>query len=211
MAGITVVGLGPGGRDYITEAAERAVRQADVLVGGRRHLDMYRHLTVEKHPITADIEPMLVAIEKGVAAGKHVVVLASGDPGFYGILSTLHRRLPGLRPEVVPGVSSFQLACARLGITWEDAYLTSCHGRDPATLAAAVKDNRKVITFTDPRHNPPSLARALLESGTGDLPVHVACNLSYPDETVTSTTLERLGAEEDWPSSNCVMVIINEN
>lgn len=192
------------------EAAERAISKADVLVGGRRHLSMYNHLAVEKHPVTADMEPLLAIIEKNVAAGKHVVVLASGDPGFYGILSTLKRCLPGLRPEVVPGISSFQLACARLGITWEDACLTSCHGRDPAVLTAAVQNYAKVITLTDPHHTPPALARGLLETGIGDLTVHVACSLSYPDETLTTTTLKQLATVKKWTSNNCIMVIINE-
>ncbi|KJS10812.1 MAG: hypothetical protein VR67_16030 [Peptococcaceae bacterium BRH_c8a] len=211
MAGLTVVGLGPGSRAYVTEAAERAINQADVLVGGRRHLDMYKHLAVDKYPVTADMAPLIDIIKAHVAAGKHVVVLASGDPGFYGILATLKRRLPGLRPEVVPGVSSFQLGCARLGIAWEDACLTSCHGRDPAVLVAAVKKHAKVITLTDPHNTPPALARVLLDGAIGDLTVHVACNLSYPDETLTTTTLKQLAAEEKWISSNCIMVIINEN
>ncbi len=210
MAGITVVGLGPGSRDYLTEAAEHAINQADILIGGRRHLDMYNHLTVEKYPITADMAPLVDIIEANVAAGKHVVVLASGDPGFYGILSTLKRRLPGLRPEVVPGISSFQLGCAKLGISWEDACLTSCHGRDPAALVAAVNKHAKVITLTDPQNTPPALARALLGGGIGDLSVHVACNLSYNDESLTTTTLKELAAAEQWSSSNCIMVIINE-
>lgn len=193
----------------MTEAAERAISKADVLIGGRRHLDMYNHLAVKKYPVTADMAPLVDIIEANVAAGKHVVVLASGDPGFYGILSTLKRCLPELRPEVVPGISSFQLGCARLGISWEDACLTSCHGRDPAVLVAAVKKYSKVITLTDPHNTPPALARALLGRGIGDLAVHVACNLSYPDETLTTTTLKQLAAEEKW-SSNCIMVMINE-
>ena len=210
MAGITVVGMGPGGMDYVTEAAQKAVGKANVLVGGRRHLDMYRHLSVEKIPITVDLEPLLDTIRNRVEAGEHVVVLASGDPGFYGILSTLRRRLPDLEPEVIPGVSSIQLACARLGITWEDACLFSCHGRSCAQLAEAVLNRPKVITLTDPRHTPPELARILLQAGVGHRLVFVACNLSYPEETIVATSLRQLAAGESCPSSNCVMVIINE-
>ncbi len=194
----------------MTEAARRAVAGADVLVGGNRHLAMYSHLTVEKYPINSDLAALMDIIETRVKAGKQVVLLASGDPGFYGILATLKRRLPELRPEVVPGISSFQLGCARLGISWEDACLTSCHGRDPEVLVTAVKKHAKVITLTDPRNTPPALARALLNGGIGDLPVHVACNLSYPDETITTTTLHQLAARENWSLNNCIMVILNE-
>lgn len=210
MAGLTVVGLGPGAAEYLTPAAAQAIDRADILVGGHRHLEMYRHLPVPRIPITADLKPLLHNIDQEVAAGKNVVVLASGDPGFYGILTTIKRELPHLKPRVVPGISSFQLACARLGITWEEACLTSCHGRDPGHLARLVKNHRLVITLTDRQHNPPALARALLEAGTGDLPVHVACNLSYPEELITSTTLEILAARTNWTSGSCVMVIVNE-
>jgi len=194
----------------VTEAAERAIAGADVLVGGNRHLDMYNHMNVEKYPINSDLAALMHIIETKVKAGKQVVLLASGDPGFYGILATLKRRLPELRPEVVPGISSFQLGCARLGISWEDACLTSCHGRNPAVLVAAVKKHAKVITLTDPSNTPPALARVLLEGGIGDIQVHVACNLSYPDETIATTTLRQLAAREKWSSNNCIMVILNE-
>lgn len=204
------MGLGPGSREYITEAAERAITGADVLVGGHRHLAMYNRLAMEKYPINSDLTALMDIIEAKVATGKHVVILASGDPGFYGILATLKRLLPKLRPVVVPGISSVQLGCARLGISWEDACLTSCHGRDPAVLVAAVKKHVKVITLTDPRNTPPTLARTLLDGGIDDLPVHVACNLSYPDETITTTTLKQLAARENWSTSNCIMVILNE-
>jgi len=205
------VGLGPGSREYITPAAEQAIAEADVLVGGNRHLKMYKHLEVEKYPINADLTTLMNIIAAKVRAAKQVVLLASGDPGFYGILATLHRRLPELRPQVIPGISSFQLGCARLGISWEDACLTSCHGRDPTLVVAQVKKHAKVITLTDPANTPPILARALLAEGIGDIPVHVACNLSYADETIISTTLRSLAARADqWSLNNCIMVILNE-
>jgi precorrin-6y C5,15-methyltransferase (decarboxylating) CbiE subunit len=122
----------------------------------------------------------------------------------------LKRGLPDLDIRVIPGISSIQLACASLGITWDDAFLTSCHGRDCAALASEVKNHKKVIILTDPKRNPGKLARILLEQGAGDRPVFVACNLSYPNELIIKTTLGQLAAVDQWQAGNCVMVICDE-
>ncbi|AGL01469.1 precorrin-6y C5,15-methyltransferase (decarboxylating) subunit CbiE [Desulfoscipio gibsoniae] len=210
MAHITVAGVGPGSEKYLTRACIEAAEQADILVGGRRQLALFSHLTSEKYVITAAMDKLIDYLADNARAGKKIVVLASGDPGFYGIQSTLQNRLPGFTINVLPGVSSIQLACARLGLPWHDVFLTSCHGRDYGHLARAVKDHHKVITLTDPRHNPAELARILLNKGVTARKVYVACNLSYPDELITATTLEQLAAVPKWRENNCVMVIINE-
>ncbi|MBF7083289.1 precorrin-6y C5,15-methyltransferase (decarboxylating) subunit CbiE [Desulfallas sp. Bu1-1] len=210
MATITVVGLGPGSKDYLTRAAEEAITQADVLIGGRRQLEMFQATPAEKYTITSDMESVFNIIKSKAAGGSKIVVLASGDPGFYGILSSLKRGLPDLDIRVIPGISSIQLACASLGITWDDAFLTSCHGRDCAALASEVKNHKKVIILTDPKRNPGKLARILLEQGAGDRPVFVACNLSYPNEVIIKTTLGQLAAVDQWQAGNCVMVICDE-
>lgn len=210
MAGITVAGVGPGSEEYLTQACIKAAEHADILVGGRRQLELFNNLTAEKYVITADVDELVKYLAGNVRAGKKIVVLASGDPGFYGILSTLNRHLPGFNIDVLPGVSSIQLACAKLGLAWHDAFLTSCHGRDYAHLAEAVKKYHKVITLTDPRHNPAELARALVKEGVTARKVFVACNLSYPDEQINATTLEQLAAVPQWRLNNCVMVIVDE-
>ncbi|SFR06564.1 precorrin-6y C5,15-methyltransferase (decarboxylating) subunit CbiE [Desulfoscipio geothermicus] len=210
MADITVVGLGPGSREYLTRAAEEAVSQADVLVGGRRQLTLFNNLIKEKYIITKDLDGLFRFITEKINAQRKIAVLASGDPGFYGILAALKRRLPGVDINVIPGISSVQLACAKLGITWDDAYLTSCHGRDVAPLIEAVKNHHKVVALTDPQHNPAALARTLLRAGTGNRTVFVGCNLSYPNETINATTLEELAQVQQWQAQNCVMVIKNE-
>ncbi|WP_347491040.1 precorrin-6y C5,15-methyltransferase (decarboxylating) subunit CbiE [Desulfoscipio sp. XC116] len=210
MENIIVAGVGPGSGAYLTKACIEAAEQADILVGGSRQLALFSHLNIEKHVITADLDKPIAYIAEQSLAGKKVVVLASGDPGFYGILATLKHRLPGFNIQVLPGVSSVQLACARLGLSWHDAFLTSCHGRDYAHLIEAVKKHYTVITLTDPRHNPVKLARILVNEGVAKRKVYVACRLSYPDELISSTSLEQLAAFTDWRENNCVMVIVNE-
>lgn len=208
---ITVVGLGPGNKDYLTRAAEKAISSADVLIGGRRQLEMFHDVQAEKYIITSNIQSVLSIIEsKAADNNSNIVVLASGDPGFYGILSSLKQGLPNLDIKVIPGISSIQLACARLGITWDDALLISCHGRDCTALTAEIKNHKKIIVLTDPKRNPGQLARVLLKQGASDKTVFVACNLSYENELVIKSTLKQLAADDQWQAGNCVMVICNE-
>lgn len=211
MAEITVVGVGPGSKEYLTQAAEYAVTQADILIGGRRQLDLFNNLNIKKYPITKELDTLFIYIDENIKKCKKIVILASGDPGFYGILATLKRRFPDINIITIPGISSVQLACAKLGITWDDAYLTSCHGRDISPILEAVKVHNKVITLTDPQHNPAQLAQALLDAGAGERIVFVACNLSYPDESLTKISLQELASIKNWQKNNCIMVIINES
>ena len=77
-----------------------------------------------------------------------VVVLASGDPGFFGIVRALRAR--GLAPAVIPAVSSVALAFARLGLDWDDALILSAHGRDPGRALAAALAHPKAAILTAP-------------------------------------------------------------
>lgn len=209
MADITVVGVGPGHKDYLTRAAVEAAQKAEVLVGGRRQLELFKDSPAEKYVIARELDIIFNIIKDGVEAGKKVVVLASGDPGFYSILCSLKQNLPNMTTQVIPGISSIQLACAKLGIAWDDAFLTSCHGRDYTALVTAVQANKKVITLTDSQRNPISIARKLRELGIKDRPVYVACNLSDADESILKTTLFQLVATKEWQLNKCVMVIGN--
>ncbi|SFG44443.1 precorrin-6Y C5,15-methyltransferase (decarboxylating) [Desulfotomaculum arcticum] len=210
MANITIVGVGPGSKEYLTRAAETAIDHADVLIGGHRQLEMFRSLPAEKIAITAELGPVLQLIRSKALNGEKVVVLSSGDPGFYGILGTINKYLPDLNVNVIPGISSVQVACAKIGITWDDAVLTSCHGRDILPLVAAVKKYNKVITLTGPKQNPTEIARALLEGGAINKSVYIACNLSYQDEVIISTDLKKLSSLNQSDFTNCVMVIYSE-
>ena len=212
MAHLTIVGVGPGSKEYLTRAAESAIDQADVLVGGHRQIQMFSPLPAEKIAITSELVPVLHLIKNKALNGEKVVVLSSGDPGFYGILATIKRHLPDLNVTVIPGISSVQIACARIGIAWDDAVLTSCHGRDILPLVAAVKEHNKVITLTGTKQNPTAIARALLEGGTGNKTVYLACNLSYQDEAIISTDLKQLSSSslDRNNFNNCVMVIYSE-
>ena len=113
------------------------------------------------------------------AAGGPAVVLASGDPGFFGIVRALRARR--IRPAVLPAVSSVALAFARLGLDWDDALVLSAHGRDPGPVTAAALAHPKAAILTTPGEPAAELAAALLAGGRR---VYAAERLGTADERV---------------------------
>lgn len=207
MPVITVVGIGPGGKEYLTAVARAAVENAKVLIGGQRNLELFDLSGKETFIIKNNLSEMISYI-KGKSIS--VTVLASGDPGLFGILDYLRRHFSPEQLLVIPGISSVQLACARLALPWHDAVLTSTHGRDYHDFIATVKNNNKVVSLTNPRSSPGELAQVLLKSGITRRIIYLCQNLSYPDESITQYNLKELARLEIKQNSNCVMVILNE-
>ena len=113
----------------------------------------------------AELTRLDEALAEIEAAGGPAVVLASGDPGFFGIVRALRAR--GIRPVVLPAVSSVALAFARLGLDWDDALVLSAHGRDPGPVTAAALAHPKAAILTAPGSRPPSWPRRCWPAGAG--------------------------------------------
>ncbi|NPV52720.1 MAG: cobalamin biosynthesis protein CbiD [Firmicutes bacterium] len=203
---VYVIGIGPGYRDYLLPVARRTAEECDVLVGGKRALELFSYLEgKEKREIRGNLEEVATFINEKRQT-ETVGVLASGDPGLYSILGFLCEWVPRNEIEVIPGVSSVQLCCARAKIAWNDLKVISLHGRGPDGLVEAILANPKVAILTDNRFTPPRIARFLLENGVGNRRVIVAENLSYPKERLIDGNLETL-AHEHSLGGNCVMVV----
>jgi precorrin-6B C5,15-methyltransferase / cobalt-precorrin-6B C5,C15-methyltransferase len=127
----------------------------------------------------AELTRLDEALTEIEAAGGPAVVLASGDPGFFGIVRALRAR--GIRPTVLPAVSSVALAFARLGLDWDDALVLSAHGRDPGPVTAAALAHPKAAILTAPGEPAAALAAALLAGGRR---VYAAERLGTADERV---------------------------
>jgi len=130
-----------------------------------------------------EITGLADALDEICRARGPVAVLASGDPGFFGIVRALRTR--GIKPRVIPAVSSVALAFARLGLDWDDALVLSAHGRSPRPVAAAALAHPKVAILTAPGDAAAELAGALLAAGRR---VYVAERLGEPAERVAELT-----------------------
>ena len=194
---ITVIGL--DGRP-LDEEAGRLLREAVLVAGGERHLEM---LGVERERaaiLKGDLSGALARIED--AEGPSVV-LASGDPGFFGIVRLLGARFGGENLRVLPGLSSVALAFARAGISWDDAVTVSAHGRDPRRAINVCRAHAKVAVLTAPDFGPAELGREL--DGLGRSFV-VAEKLGEPDERVFQGDVAAI-TSMDWKDPNVVLVL----
>ncbi len=201
---VTVVGVGPGSREYLLPVAERAVLQSDVLVGGARALKLFAHLGKQCYQIDRHLDAVLDFIE-AARENQRVAVLLSGDPGYFSLLPRLRARLGEKNLVVIPGISSLQLACARLGMNWEDFFHVSLHGRGLDQLER-VGDYPKVAVLTEKRFPPSAVCRFFLEKGNEFQQVWILTDLGLPGEQVTSTTLEGGARVEGRPNSIVILV-----
>ncbi|HET9518972.1 MAG TPA: precorrin-6y C5,15-methyltransferase (decarboxylating) subunit CbiE, partial [Actinoplanes sp.] len=153
---VTVIGVDGG---PLPAGAAPAMGAATLVVGGARHLAA---ATAE---VAASAERIVLgdvgaAVRRLVAHDGPAVVLASGDPGFFGIVRALRRA--GLTPLVLPAVSSVAHAFARLGEPWDDAVVVSAHGRDLRRAVNVCRAHRRVAVLTAPGAGPRELAAALV-------------------------------------------------
>lgn len=189
-AGLAVVGVGPGAEEFLVPAAWREVRAAEVVAGGARLLDAYAPDGAKHIEIGADVDAALVRVSEALEAGKRTVVLASGDPGMFGILAAVRRELPDVPLRVVPGISSMQLALARLGEVWEGVAIASAHGRDAGEAYVACERNARTLVLVDAKTPPESFSAGLVDRGAFE--VSVLERLGYEDERVTTADAARI-------------------
>ena len=173
---MTVTVIGCDG-SALTPAASAALAGASVVAGARRHLVS---VTVPPAAERIVIQHLDTALDAICAARAPAAVLASGDPGFFGIVRALRAR--GVTPVVIPAVSSVALAFARLGLDWTDALVLSAHGRAAGpVLAAALAHPKAAILTGPPEAATGQLRSALLAAGRT---VYAAERLGAPGERV---------------------------
>lgn len=189
---IDVVGVTDGGARSLTAETAALVERADLLCGGERQLAFFPAHPARRLALHGDLAALAACLRDEAAAGRRVVVLASGDPLLYGIAGTLRRYLPAGWLRVHPNVSAVQLAWARVAEPWHDAGLVSVHGRPLDPVVAAAHRHDKLAVLTDDVHTPAAVARALLDAGLPDRRAVVCERLGGPGERVVDTTLAAL-------------------
>lgn len=204
---VHVVGLRPGVL-LPPPGVEEVLCGADVLVAGRRLLEAAPgQCRAERSiPIAGPLTPILDEIAREQAAGRRVVVLADGDPLFFGLGKRLIERLGAANVHVHPNLCTLQMAAARVGLPWHGVRVVSLHGRDDyGPLYAALARFEHIAVFTDAENSPAAIAQALLERGVTDACLLVLENLGAPNETA-----RRLRLEEAWdlPFADLNLVIV---
>jgi precorrin-6Y C5,15-methyltransferase (decarboxylating) len=186
---IEVVGLGPA-PGLATADSAGTVASAEVLAGGARLLARFPDHPGQRIVISHPVDEAVAAILDQHRAGRAVVVLADGDPLFYGIGSRLVRDLGPSAVSFAPGVTAMQTAAARLGLPWEGMRTVSLHGRsDYAPLFAALTWHSPVGVYTDSVNTPGRVAQALLERRVRGFTLNVCTDLGWETEQVLQLSL----------------------
>ena len=192
---LRVIGIGEDGLDGLSPRCKQYVEEADVLVGGARHLAFISSSTAEKLVWGTPFSDSLDAI-----AGhrdKRVVVLASGDPMDYGVGVTLAQRFSAEEMAIFPAAGAFSLACARLGWSRAEVETMTLHGRPLSLLNVHLHPGARLLIFAEDGTTPDAVAAALRDKGYGPSRLTILARLGGPHEE------RRDGTAEGWDDAPC--------
>ena len=210
MSNLFIVGIGPGSKEYLTEIAINTVKRADVTIGSKRAIDIFDNIN---EAIVLNVKDLSEKLELSVdlaISGKDVCVLSTGDPGFSGVLNPIlkianEKGFDKSNIEVIPGISSLQLAAAKNKLSWDDDNIMTFHGRENIEDILKIIDNGKK-TIALPSKSVKDMAKFLLYNGVkSNRKVAICEKLSYKDEKIVNSTLKEL-ANSNF-TYMCVMII----
>jgi precorrin-6Y C5,15-methyltransferase (decarboxylating) len=194
-AWLTIVGLGEDGLAGLSPAARAKVEAAEVLIGGARHLALVGDHAAEKltwrTPLTATVTDI------AERRGRRVVVLATGDPMWFGVGVTLARHFAPEDYEILPTIGAFTLAAARLGWPLGETETVTLHGRPLDSLTRVLAPGARVLALADNGDSPQRVAELLTARGYGASRLRVLEHLGGPAEAI------RDGRAADWPPARC--------
>lgn len=163
---LSIVGIGEDGLDGLSPAARVLVSAAEILIGGDRHLSMIPDDGRIRIPWPSPLAALVDRIE--AYRNRAVCILATGDPMQFGIGTTLSRRIPAAEMIVIPGVSAFALASARMGWAAETVETLTLHGRPVALLGAVIWPGQRILALSHDAETPAAAAEYLSARGYGD-------------------------------------------
>ncbi|MDD4343171.1 MAG: precorrin-6y C5,15-methyltransferase (decarboxylating) subunit CbiE, partial [Eubacteriales bacterium] len=182
MENFTIVGTGLGIKEYILPQGISAIEEADILIAGERNLEPWLYLQKESYIIKSNLSE-IVSIIKNNYKVKKVVILVSGDPGFYSLLNYISKFFNRKEIKIIPGISSMQMAFAKAGLSWHDAVLLNLHGRKLEIINDFLGEN-KIGMLTDPVNNPLKVCQHIVSMTSKNFTVLICINLGYNNEDI---------------------------
>lgn len=203
---ISIIGVGDDGLAALAESTRKLILEAEVLAGSERTLSLVPEATGRRLVISGDLDEVVDKLND--AGDAKIALLFSGDPLFYGLARYLCDALGSERCNIIPHVSSMQLAFARVKESWDEAYLTNLANHSLAGVVERIRTAEKVGLFTTEQHDPSDVAQALLERGIDYFTVYVCENLGARNERVTRGTVAEIAGQK-FQSLN-VMVLVRD-
>jgi len=219
---VYIIGILDNGLDSLNQDTQTILQHADVLIAGTRLLRLCQ--SASQASLCLDLTGKLSQIplwsEEAQQRQQQVVVLASGDPLCHGIANYLKKKLAHLSLRILPNVSNMQLACARLGVTWQDLHICSVHNKDQGdwfwgatpthslyALAQALHQHQKIGLFTSPENNPQRIARLLqCLNMQHDWQMSIAQDLMSEHENIAVDLSVDTVLQQDFSAMNIVIL-----
>ena len=207
MNKIIIAGCGPGHGDYVGLATQKAVSQAEVLVGAQHLLDLFPRMNCQRIVVRGLMAGILE--QMGTLADKKICVLVSGDSGLFSLARLVISRFGRENCQLIPGISSVQVAFARLALDWSDALLISAHGRVPQVDTAELARYDKIALLAGNDGAVSWAADKLTELGTDYLAVSCE-NLTLATETIQEFNDAELLRQASLPSRTILLLLKKE-
>lgn len=219
-----IIGVLDNGAEGITPQALKYIQQAEVIIGGTRVLQLFTDCYTDdaiQYDLTAKLMQVPEWVQQGLNEDKKVVVLATGDPLCHGLGRFLVNKLGKHQCEILPNVSTIQLAFARVGLSWQDCKICSVHNKDAGewfegaepshglySLLKNIKHHNTLTVLTSPDNTPARIARMLQTEGLAEQYVmHVVSSILKADEAVATDLSVDDVAEREFPELNVVILL----
>ncbi|MCB6621680.1 precorrin-6y C5,15-methyltransferase (decarboxylating) subunit CbiE [Mediterraneibacter sp. 210702-DFI.5.30] len=206
---IILAGIGMGSKELITAEVRKLIEEADCLIGAERMLACAIKLRNSEEKCTRECtkyqeyrtEKIISYLQKHKEY-KQIVILLSGDTGFYSGAKNLRNQLleklslvEEKKIKILPGISSLSYLASKVGVSWEDAKILSLHGKD-MNFVQTIHRHSKTFLLLGGKDTGRHFYETLLEYGLGDVQVHVGCQMSYEEEKILSGKLYEMKAED---------------
>lgn len=205
---ITLLGIGMGSQETLTVQGKKAAKSADLIIGAKRMADAVRE---PGQAVVYEYRSDVIAeYIRNHPEYEKIVIALSGDVGFYSgarkLLTALGSEESNV--EVICGISSVVYFMSKIGLSWDDAKITSAHGKH-CNLISMIRHNQKVFSILGTGTAVAELAGKLVKYHMGEVLLYVGENLSYPDEKIFVKKAEELTNYEGQPLS--VVCAFHEN
>ena len=205
---INVLGLGPGNLNYVLPIVSKEIEKSDIIIGGKRHIESLGKYAENKEYcyINADLQRVLNFIKDN--RDKKISLILSGDTGFYSMLTFMRKHFKADELNVIPGISSIQYMFAKISDYWNDAFVSSVHGRE-IDYVEKLRQFGKIGLLTDNKNMPQKIAKRLVEVGMGEAIIFVGENLSYENERILEFSARGMVKVEEKFEMNVVVIYWN--
>ncbi len=177
---LTIVGMGEDGYEGLGIPARAAIADAEIVVGSERLLDFLPPSAADRHVWPQPFSAVVDRIKP--LSGRRTVILATGDPMNYGVARKLMTFIPFAEMTVIPHLSAFSHAAARVGWSIPDCDTLTLHGRDAANIEAFIQPDVRLFVLTADATTIPEVARRLVARGFGKSHITVLENMGGPRE-----------------------------